>query len=284
MRRGPVWLCSLAFSFLLVGGCVDDTVTTAVAPTSEDQAPPLIEDTGEPIDSGSGGISGVVVDDELRPLLEANVTLDRDGKATVTDATGQFLFPRLEGGEYLVTASKDGFTPLTRKVSVEAGVLSFANFTLTPLASTAPYVESYSKMLYIEFGQGLLDQTVLRPVNRTCQCKVPMVFPETTRQVLLEVFFQPAQDWPNNDERVYHSIFRNAPSSLTNELVSSGYLYSRGNVTLNPPDRIKPGENRMTWYLGGDHPFPMVSQRVELFISVGHHGPLPGAWTALPPA
>jgi hypothetical protein len=77
-----------------------------------------------PIAMGTGTISGSVVDAASQtPVAGARVTLVRiveadggatlgdDGRRTVTDADGRFVFQRLSSGRYRVDVEKSGFAP-----------------------------------------------------------------------------------------------------------------------------------------------------------------------------
>ena len=72
--------------------------------------------------SPSGSISGVVRDAQELPIPGAAVTLEGEsvpgGREFVTDATGQFQFPRLQPGTYRVTARLPGM----RDVAIDAVV------------------------------------------------------------------------------------------------------------------------------------------------------------------
>jgi hypothetical protein len=92
-------------------------------------------------DQNTGAIGGVVVDDTLFPVADANVTISGTSRAAVTDAAGAFLFMFVEPGEIVLAATKRGFADAEIPVTVEMGRIASAQIVLGPLASDAPYSE-----------------------------------------------------------------------------------------------------------------------------------------------
>ncbi len=102
MRR-PVAVLALA---ALLAGCSDPPAQ------AEGEAP-----------SGAGALQGVVVDDALRPLPDANVTATGPSGefSASTGGDGLFRFDGLAPGVYLVRVSKAFYTPSEQAVDVREG-------------------------------------------------------------------------------------------------------------------------------------------------------------------
>ena len=121
---------------------------------------------GRPIDPSLGSLAGVVVDDAVRPVRDANGTA-RLGDLAVnatTDAGGLFRIDGLAPGAYIVEVSKPYYTALQQAVDVRAGVEPpLARFQLNFMASAVPYSELYQ-------FEGLFECGVAVPGYATGGC------------------------------------------------------------------------------------------------------------------
>ncbi|HMA40623.1 MAG TPA: TonB-dependent receptor [Gemmatimonadales bacterium] len=97
----------------------------------------------------TGGVEGRVIDDIGRPLVAAQVGVQRPGMAavnrTMTGNDGAWRITRLEPGRYMVTVQRLGYRLLVDSVQIEPGgtaqlttVLEPVPFTLDSLVVTAP--------------------------------------------------------------------------------------------------------------------------------------------------
>lgn len=89
-------------------------------------------------------ISGVVKDSDGNPVADAKVSASNSAAAAVTAADGTFTLENLMAGEYTLTVSKDGFSDISQKVTVESESVADVEFTL------APEVEPATKDLVTE--------------------------------------------------------------------------------------------------------------------------------------
>ena len=111
--------------------------------------------TAPPGESGSGSMVGIVVDDAVRPLAEANVSATGpSGTLTaVTDAEGGFRFDDLAAGVYLVDVTKPFYITHRQAVTVVEGVEpETTRFQLTFEASQVPYANLYKFEGFYECG------------------------------------------------------------------------------------------------------------------------------------
>lgn len=77
-------------------------------------------DEGEEWSKGS--IAGSVSDRTTgEPVATVNVTLSPGGRSTVTGSDGSFSFDELDPSDYTILISKEGYTPTTDKITVQAG-------------------------------------------------------------------------------------------------------------------------------------------------------------------
>ncbi len=77
-----------------------------------------------------GSLSGVVTDEEGKPLSGIALTLDPDHKRALTDAKGLFNLKQLYAGVYTLTVTAIGFERQEQNIEVEAGKQARINIRL----------------------------------------------------------------------------------------------------------------------------------------------------------
>jgi hypothetical protein len=93
--------------------------------------------------STSGDISGLVRDPNGSPVAGATVVASgpQGARASTTDASGNYLIEFLTPGSYDVTATAQGYQPVTqRNLQVRLGTRVTINLSLSPMAETAETV------------------------------------------------------------------------------------------------------------------------------------------------
>lgn len=81
-----------------------------------------------------GSISGTVSDSgDAEPLSGVTVSLTPPGLSQITGEDGTFQFDNLDVQEYLVSFMKDGYHPMSQKVSVKPGVTSSVQMMMSPV-------------------------------------------------------------------------------------------------------------------------------------------------------
>lgn len=125
---------------LLLAGCVGaPSDVSSPTPTDVDEPSLDVSDT-------QGAIGGVVLDDSLKPLADAAVTLSRPSSpqqilaSRTTDMNGTFLFSLLDPGAYLLSAAAEGRTPRTAVAEVIAEEIATVRISLTETPGVEPYV------------------------------------------------------------------------------------------------------------------------------------------------
>jgi hypothetical protein len=102
-------LTSNFFIILTLAGCVNAPRDNALDPSS-------------PFFKNSASITGqVVVRDQGTPVPSATVSCLEQGLLVQTNATGDYSLPVLGSGSLTVVCTKDGFTPDTQRVQLNAG-------------------------------------------------------------------------------------------------------------------------------------------------------------------
>ena len=294
-RAGCVFLLTF-----LVSGCVGgtDPASEPVATTSEPPPPAAPAE----VSADTGALQGAVVDDEKRPIVGANVAVLKTDLETVTDEGGAFTLNGVLPGSAHVAVQALGYASAARNVDVAAGEVAWANFTLTPIAIDETYVQAIPRVSFVDFGQHQLDLLALSSLNRTCQnCKHPFTIIDDPGGFMVEYVFAPTVPWPAGRHVVCATLYRNyvGDSPFANNAVNSGSfitvncLPDHGNVTLNKDKSptcticVRTPKDQITLYVTGAGynagDLPNVQQKVEIWVSIAHKGPIPEGYTAAPP-
>lgn len=113
-------LAALLLLVALLAGC------SGKAPPKESTADPLKQADFTDLDLAAtatkGVIRGIVVDDSIRPIVGANISLTPGGLNAKSTAEGTFGFDDLEPGTYFIHVSKVGYTATQSSADVVAGV------------------------------------------------------------------------------------------------------------------------------------------------------------------
>ncbi len=133
-----------------LAGCADDSDALDAIDTDEGLQDIEVEATAD-----TGIIRGVVVDEAIRPIVGAKVSVLLDGSApkeTTTNEAGGFGFDGIKPGSYFVRVSKAGFKEAQINTDVKAGVQNPAplKILLQVNPSTAPYFQEFVFVGFIE--------------------------------------------------------------------------------------------------------------------------------------
>lgn len=150
-----VWLTALLAGMVL-SGCSGDPSTSSQEASEEEI------DYGVEATSTTGVIRGIVIDEAIRPLFNASVSLAGLNRTVVTNDDGAFGFEGLEPGTYFFAVSKLGFKGAQGSADVVAGVSdpAIVKVMLTSNPSTAPYVEVQAFRAFITCGAAIVATSV----------------------------------------------------------------------------------------------------------------------------
>ena len=155
MRVAPA-LCVLVF---LLAGCSD----SSSGGESETALPPAdFEEFDLVATSTTGVIRGIVVDEAIRPVANASVTLTPGDKTTATTDAGTFGFDALEPGTYFLRVSRTGYNATQVSTEVVAGTAEppIVKVLLVANAQQTPYVEVYSFTAFMTCGFSVIATSV----------------------------------------------------------------------------------------------------------------------------
>jgi hypothetical protein len=176
-------LPALLVSFLLFSGCIGAESADGGASAAADQ--PDVASGPAQFDDTTGGIEGVVTDEELAPIPGALVGVIQDETVTAdivatTDETGRFSLSHVPPGDHSIAASALGYGSSTKRVAVEAGTVVETSLALEQLAVAMPYsttlihrgaqtgamVRATPQCLYL--SQSVPEQVPNRNLLKTC--------------------------------------------------------------------------------------------------------------------
>jgi hypothetical protein len=99
-----------------LAGCAGEATPAANAEGAFDDF------TDVEVDSTTGVIRGLVVDNAIVPIADATVAITGQDMTTTTNENGAFLFSGLEAGNYFLKITKPGYGSVQQNVAVVAGV------------------------------------------------------------------------------------------------------------------------------------------------------------------
>jgi hypothetical protein len=275
------WL-ALAFAVLLAGCAGDPPASEGKAVDAENGAQDVADQGFQEVETSvaTGGITGVVVDEAIRPLADVNVTLVQASLHATTDAEGLFAFEGLEPGAYSLAVEASDYVAVMQTVTVEAETATKVKVVLiSASAADGPYHTSYAFRGFMDAYVGLASWAVelfLEPVsNQTlCQCSFPITVDEHPVEFVLEGLWTESVpdasglgwywEFTTRDEGTVQSSFTQSPMYA---LVSGGDY---------PPENFD-----YTARLTGPWAGVLVQQHFDLYVTVFYRDHAPEGWSLL---
>lgn len=157
MRGSPVALRALAaLVAVTLAGCA---ATPDAAP---DDGAPSLDSLDLRATSTTGVVRGYVVDEAIRPLAGAVITLgdtaDGHNREATTSDDGVFGFDGLPAGAHFVTVSLERYATIQQTVEVKAGISDPPPLKVVLMRSpqSTPYIDSYSIDMFASFKSPFL--------------------------------------------------------------------------------------------------------------------------------
>lgn len=129
--RGPTLLLALLLAF---SGCVGGTPTSTDAPIA----------TEATVNDSTGGIEGLVTDDELVPISGAQVSVV-GGQPVRTDEAGRFALSNLEPKMHVLFATRLGYFEKQAKAEVKVGEVARVDIVLQKIPVAEPRFNEVTK-------------------------------------------------------------------------------------------------------------------------------------------
>src|ERR1041385_3311885 len=132
---------------VVLSGCASAPAHRSSSATAETDGLVATKDTGL--------LRGVVVDEAIRPVAGAHVTLSRtgwEGLQSESGLDGRFGFDALQPGSYVIEVNRTGFFTQTTTAAVEAGIADppYVRVLLQADVGSQPYVTAIHFAGFIE--------------------------------------------------------------------------------------------------------------------------------------
>lgn len=275
MRRIPLGI-ALAVAALSLAGCAKE-------PPAESETPEAFQGITEDVavTGTRGAIAGVVVDEAIRPIVGANVTLVSLERIVATDEQGRFSFEGLDAGTYFIAAEARRHESTQVSADVVAGAPTVVRILLVASTGVEPYHVTLHFRGHIEnyLGYGNFVVEVIAPGTLGCTCTLDTPVDANLTTVLVEATGQVAVPNPGTPATVpgdaYWEVMNG--SAASGALQDSGYdefpLSLRFSAEETFPDADIIGV-RITCGI-----WPCVTMDYDLFVTLWYHEEAPEDWT-----
>lgn len=249
----------------MMAGCADET------PEAEDVLAPQevkVEDRS------LGAISGVVVDETIRPVAGASLDIRAaDGKsASVTsDEMGRFVHEDLLPGVYFIAASAPGFFDTQQAVEVTAGQVAKPKILLQVDWTPKPFHETldFNGILRVSDWYGTYLLTVMMGNTEFCECEFSFEVPDTVHSFVVEAFWEPNLGDPAHE--LYFEV-------EDRETAEGDGLYSTAPFHKVYPRTLFGGSNELLVRVSSGQGVDL-DQEFEIFITLFHLAAPPADWS-----
>lgn len=156
--------------------------------------PADVSDLGLKASETTGVIVGVVVDDTITPVADADVVLVGSDKNTTTNEQGAFGFEGIEPGSHFLKISKAGHAQVQQSVEVVAGVDTppVVRVLLERMPETAPFVDVISFQGFLACGVAV--------VATSLGCTTVQAIADATSSAsVFDVEFERVPDWAQGE-------------------------------------------------------------------------------------
>lgn len=151
MELGSFSVVGFLIAAVVLAGCIAGSEGSGpAAAAGGPAAAPAFNET-------TGSIQGVVTDEEIHPLANAQIGIVGSTLSTLTDDSGGYTLNYVPVGRVQVAALALGYEAAVRPVEVAAGELSRVDFILVQLAPTGPY--SISEIYKLVVGGTMIKAT-----------------------------------------------------------------------------------------------------------------------------
>lgn len=264
---------------LLLAGCTNDGPAAEAVTLGDGTQVELVEVENT---ATTGSISGVVVDEAIRPLAGVNVSLVGPGLTTVSNQNGLFVFEDVVPGLAVVKANGTGFLAAQTSTDVFAGNTAKVRIVLLADPTPQPYHQTLKFDWYDEagvalvdfavdlFGRGIINETV-PPFCDVCYFEFEVDGP--FEDAIVEAVWEDNLATPAENATEYYWTLRGVAS---NEY-ESDYFYSPGRALA--PGATYAGETLLSINLAADENWVTYQQEAELFVTIFYLEGAPSGWS-----
>jgi hypothetical protein len=286
----------LTIGLLFLAGCAG----SPAAPAGEGEG---IDEPAAFTDA-TGAIQGVVVDDAINPIANAQVGLLEANATTRTAVDGGFSFSNLAPGRYSVFAAALGHESKGTSVEVQAGQATTTRITLATVAIVEPYPETYTFGGLIECGWGItgagtgnclpiqfiIDAFDLpNPTNTRTTGQYEVADPSKARQGVFEMMWDPSAATTASELRLLVEAEDAGAVGGTQYGDVDGTSPLRVVTDETPFEDLDPASGNTkvqtrTFPAARTPPTYVVNQRFTVFATVCYNAACPDDFTVVPDA
>lgn len=226
-----------------------------------------------------GALSGVVVDEALRPLVGVTVLVLGQDIATVTDDSGLFIVEDLAPGLYTLAVNLTGYLPTQTTAEVKLGDTAKVRIVLPTDPTPKPFHVTQKFDGFNQAGNALVSQAYELFVNGTagvpydsCQCQFYYRLDQPADTHIVEVAWEPSVENPTAASTGYWAIWDDDGGDYQDD--------SCDNPCLGRVDAFFPAESQrfhIDIWLDGD--WVQVNQEFTVYLTLFYNGPAPEDWS-----
>jgi hypothetical protein len=243
-----------------------------------------LADADDATTTSTGAISGVVVDDAVRPLADVSLrVLGLTQRNLTSDAQGLFLVGELEPGLYTVHANRTGFMPVQTTAEVRAGEVAKVRVQMPSDTSPQPRHVTLQYDGFIQAGNGLANQAWELFVNGTagvpansCDCQFYFQTEQEASTFIIEVTWEQSVANPTGDNSGYWAVWDDGEAD-------GGYL---DESCANPCYGVAsvdgfalPETRNFHTDIWLDASWVQVNQRFTQYVTIFYNGDAPEGWS-----
>lgn len=243
--------------------------------------------------AGKGSISGVVVDEAIRPLGGVNLTLGGRAVSTLTDDGGLFVFRDLEPGLYTIIAGSyaspgKNFLATQTTAEVLAGETAKVRIVLPTDPAPVGYHGTTMKFDgFYEVGSGFVDEVldlyvfnqtygtpagnVTTPPGPNCICRFSFDAETNVSTFVVELVWEESNPAPEFWTFDLNSEYENGDLFFCEQGSPCLAHISGGNYT--------PESRRFSIGVWTDPSWVYVNQPFQLFVTLFYVTPAPSGWS-----
>jgi hypothetical protein len=223
-----------------------------------------------------GAVSGVVVDEAIRPLANVKVTLVSQAREATSDADGLFAFTDLEPGFYAMTAMLPLYLPTQVTADVVAGQTAKVKVQLAIDPTPQPYHVTYKHDGYMQAWATIAEYEVQEGLEQAaplCDCRLNFTPEGKPSTLVYEAFWEETS--PNPGEFEFYWVVEQPESGARSE----EYCSSPCQAHIDG-DAFEPGVPAYA-RLDGPDEWLVYDQRFQIFLTIFYNGKAPDGWTVL---
>lgn len=224
--------------------------------------------------AGKGALAGVVVDEAIRPVAGANVTVAGQVLAT-TREDGAFVLDALDPGSVILVVGAPGFLSIQTSAEVVAGETSSVRVLLPRDNRPVPYRVTYSHDGLMQAWGGIGQYVIEDSVDggsALCDCRVTFGLEPNSTMLVYEAYWEDTTPDPASVAEYYWVVAQPDGPGYEADYCRSPCVQRVG---------LKDFDEEASTYarLDGPDTWPEAQQTFQLFVTVWVNGQAPADWT-----